>query len=477
MAFNRPVRLDWGGRRIGCAREPSPGRAAGAVARGGTKAFWSEVAGEGTPLIEPIPGTGRMRLTFLWQAERGEGDSNVAVFAPFNEEDPLATRRMSRLAESDVWFRTYTLDQEARFTYSLAFPAGRAPHPEVIRRQTVEGLAFELFADPKCRRSIAGVFFDESRPYSYAQGPAALPEPWLQPRDTVRRGRTITRSFISTILGNEREVAVYLPPGHPEGGAYPFVVLFDGRSYLRTAEATQLDNLIADGAIPPMVAVFVGRIDREHRNRELPPNPAFARFVVEELVPSLRREYRLSTSPHQAVIGGASYGGLAAASIARGHPEVFGNVFCQSGSFWWHPGFEPKVDDAFRQQVGFLPRSFATGPHLPLRFYLEVGLWEGSNMVLSTRFFRDLLQARGNDVEYREFVGGHDYASWRSGFPRALIYLLGRKPALSRVGQARPLDQDGSPQPRRPAATRPSSEASQRGHGGERHTCNAMARL
>ena len=90
------------------------------------------------------------------------------------------------------------------------------------------------------------------------------------------------QSFPSAILGNTRDVDVYLPPGYrAHGEGHPFVLLFDGGSYLRSAAApTQLDNLIADGVVPPVVAILVGRIDREHRNRELPPNRDFARFVV-----------------------------------------------------------------------------------------------------------------------------------------------------------------------------------------------------
>ena len=37
-------------------------------------------------------------------------------------------------------------------------------------------------------------------------------------------------------------------------------------------------------------------------------------------------------------VGGMSYGGLAASFAALRHPDVFGAVLSQSGSYWWRPG-------------------------------------------------------------------------------------------------------------------------------------------
>lgn len=391
--------------------------------------FWQQIDQEGTPLIEPVPGeAGRMLLTFLWQAASAHDDLNVRVVGAFNEDDAPATQRLARLADTTVWYRTYTFDTTARLSYRFVWPAGRTPDPSAIRRQTEEGIAYEIFGDPKCRRTFVGVFFDEDARYPYAEGPDAPPERWLAPRQDIPKGRTISAPFRSKILSNTRDITVYLPPGYRrDGDAYPFVLLLDGKSYLQTMETpTLLDNMIADGVIPPLIAIFVDNIDRTHRNEELPPNPDFARFVAEELVPAIRHDHHIASTADQAVIGGASYGGLAATAVARRYPEVFGNVLSQSGSYWWHPGFvRDSEDEGFRQQMGWLPRKFATGKKLPLRFYLHVGVWETSLMVLPNRVFRDILQAGGYDVDYHEFVGGHDALNWRAELPRGLIYLLG----------------------------------------------------
>ena len=49
---------------------------------------------------------------------------------------------------------------------------------------------------------------------------------------------------------------------------------------------------------------------------ELPCNETFARFLAEELFPRVRSRYNVSADPRLNVIGGSSYGGLAASFFA-----------------------------------------------------------------------------------------------------------------------------------------------------------------
>jgi hypothetical protein len=66
---------------------------------------------------------------------------------------------------------------------------------------------------------------------------------------------------------------------------------------------------------------------------------------------------------------------------------------------------------------------------LPLRFYLEAGLFEndisgnGGGILENTRHLRDVLRAKGYEVHYREFAGGHDFLSWRGSLADGLLSL------------------------------------------------------
>jgi enterochelin esterase-like enzyme len=65
-----------------------------------------------------------------------------------------------------------------------------------------------------------------------------------------------------------------------------------------------------------------------------------------------------------------------------------------------------------------------------LRFYLDAGSAEfdatgGTGILASTRTLRDVLRAKGYQVHFQEFAGGHDYLGWRGTLADGLIALVG----------------------------------------------------
>ena len=92
-------------------------------------------------------------------------------------------------------------------------------------------------------------------------------------------------------------------------------------------------------------------------------------------------------------------------------------VSFHSGSFWW-----PRPD-APEDENEWVARQYAIGERRPVRFYLEIGLQEGTSMVPTSRHLRDVLQAKGNEVHYREYNGGHDANCWRGGIAESLQLL------------------------------------------------------
>lgn len=406
------------------------------VAAGGHAAldrFWQRIAQEGTPLVEPVaggPGPGEVLVTFLWRGD--EETRNVLLAAPpvdLAGEEGIAEARLRRLPGTDVWYKSRRMRADARFGYGFLVNDSLVPFAQATPAEE-EARWATLRPDPLNPRRSPEL-------PSLAELPAAPPQPWIEPRPGVPAGRLEERSFASARLGNERIVRVYTPPGYdPQGKPYGLLIFLDGRTYSSDIPTpTMLDNLLAAGRLPPLVAVFVANPSPGARIRELACHPPFAEFLASELLPWVRRGYRVAADPRRTVVVGSSLGGLAAACAALRHSEAFGNVLALSGSFYWQP--PPDADDAGHAgdaEPEWLARQLATGPKLPLRFYLEAGLLEGRprpegpSLLESNRHLRDVLQAKGYDVAYRDFNGGHSILSWRGALADGLLALLGTRP-------------------------------------------------
>jgi enterochelin esterase family protein len=130
-------------------------------------------------------------------------------------------------------------------------------------------------------------------------------------------------------------------------------------------------------------------------------------------------------------VGGFSAGGLAGAYVGLRHSDVFGNVFSQSGAFWWEPkmGITGDPDlDAIPEANG-IAAMYAESRKLALKFYLDAGTFEIGNVgsfgiLEANRHLRDVLKAKGYPVTFQQFVGGHDGLSWRGTIADALVSLL-----------------------------------------------------
>lgn len=390
---------------------------------GDTEVFWREIERVGAPLIEStgvMPAlTGRERLvTFLWRGT----ERSVRLFGgPSADHDELR-----HLAGTDIWYRSYRLPDSTLLAYRLAPDMPELDAPSHVRRRAILATAQR---DPFNPKSVPDKPLDRYDGYSLLELPAAPGAEWNAPRPGVSAGTLEARRLASRILGNTRDIHLYRPAGWRPGAAgNALIVLFDGESYTREVPTPiLLDNLIAEGRLPSTAAVFIANPSNETRSKELPPNEDFARFLAEELMPWAKAQ-GIHAPAERTVVTGASYGGLAAAWAGFSHPELFGNVYSQSGSFWWAPGWEDS--DTYSRPAEWLTQRFATAPRQPLRLHLEAGLFElgrdgQAGIRDTTRHLRDVLQAKGYAVSHREYAAAHGYEHWRVSLAGGLLALIG----------------------------------------------------
>jgi enterochelin esterase-like enzyme/SAM-dependent methyltransferase len=375
--------------------------------------FWQEIAASSAPLVEPIPGNERDRLvTFLCRNDK----DGVKIGLVSNLLGKMGEyEEMLHFPNTDVWYKTHQLPKSTRETYQFSIDGQNSVDQLNPRMQS-----FPLDED-------TGIGGWES---SIFELPDAPPQPWSRPLQGVPTGEVVKHYLRSEILGNKYPVWIYTPPGYsPDEEPYGFLLLLDGWFYVSMIPAaTILDNLQAEGKLPPLVAIMIGSLSYgEVRKRDYGCYPLYIEFLTKELLPWVRQKVHLTGDPSQTAIVGASRGGLMAGYIALHLPGIFGNVLSQSGSFGWKPAEDNEQE--------WLARQYVVSPSLPLRFYLEAGLFETDlmmvdgyaiNLLASNRHLRDVLQAKGYPVHYQEFSGGHSSVIWRGTLADGLLALLGK---------------------------------------------------
>ncbi|WP_103535604.1 enterochelin esterase [Streptomyces sp. SM11] len=382
---------------------------------GAEEAFWRHVTTTGAPLVEPDPegDPGHRLVTFVHREDPARPATHVlALVHTVTDKDrhagDLAPHLMDRLEGTGVWAISHRLRADHRASYQ--FHATDGTRQDALRADRASWLRVLDHAEPDPLNDRAPLPSRDGRnPASVCELPEAPAQPRTRRREDVDRGRTLDAEV------DGRRISVHLPPGHrPDGDPYALAVLLDGEMWGPVLGVGDiLDNLHADGGLPPTVAVLVDTMGR--RMEDLACSAPFVDWLADTLLPWTEQEYRAGADAARTVVAGQSAGGLTAAFAAFQRPDRFGLALSQSGSFWW-------PDDERGSE--WLTGQYARAERRPVTLHLEVGLQEWM-LLAENRRFRNVLRARGYDVRYREFNGGHDYACWRGGLAEGLAELLG----------------------------------------------------
>lgn len=148
--------------------------------------------------------------------------------------------------------------------------------------------------------------------------------------------------------GTERDWWTYVPKQYDGTQPACVMVFQDGGSYLDPKKKFQanvvFDNLIHRKEMPITIGVFInpGNIPATAPDQKPRSNRSFeydslgdqyAKFVLEEILPEVAKQYKLTDDPEGRAICGISSGGICAWTVAWERPDSFRKVLSHVGSF------------------------------------------------------------------------------------------------------------------------------------------------
>lgn len=361
---------------------------------------WRRLSAGGLPIIRPDPGqAGHVRASFVFRA--GPEVESVRLDSVLNAvevdgfiEDYVDdfTLPLTRLPGTSIWWRTMSVPADSQAVYS--FLAQRA---DGVRR-------YSDSANPRRLRGAESesVFVADTSTIDPALRPVALRNR-LEPIARVIDSQALSRPVFAQMVS--------LPEAMPDA---PVLVLYDAFLWGVRAPAWEIvQNLVAEGRIPPLHVVLIDELDPQSANQAYSDQ---AQFLTEELPAALLSEGLRGPF----ILAGASRRGLAATVAGLHANDGVMAVISLSGSFYWAPDGEPKE---------WLSRTLPQGEPGRPRFFLAAGSLEtmhtaqneGAVMLTANRNMYQALLRQGYEADLHIYSGGHDVAGWRGALAAMLV--------------------------------------------------------
>lgn len=244
-------------------------------------------------------------------------------------------------------------------------------------------------------------------------------------------------AFESKLLGNRRDIQVWLPPQYEKEPKrrFPVLYLHDGQNVFdavgsfagewRADEAAT--GLIGAGLVEPIIMVAVPNMGVDRANEYLPTHVGkmggkgdlYGRFLGEELKPFVDRTYRTKAGAADTGLLGSSLGGLITIHLGLSRPLVWGKLGVVSPSVWW---------DGRRilKTIAALPEKTKA------RIWVDIGTAEGGSAQRDAEALRDALLLKGwksgRDLAFfLDYGAKHNETAWSGRMGEILLFLFPAK--------------------------------------------------
>ncbi|PIS27490.1 MAG: hypothetical protein COT43_10225 [Candidatus Marinimicrobia bacterium CG08_land_8_20_14_0_20_45_22] len=318
---------------------------------------------------------------------------------------------METIPGIDLKFKRMVLEPDARLEYGLAVTKTGFPFPDPLNPYKVlNGFGpFSELAMPK-----------------YERHPIFEPFKYGKKSDLSQVTKIVHES---QILGYSHDIFVYLPPNYNESQKYPVLYLQDGQDYIEFCHIpVMLDNLIQNGQIRPLMAVFIqppNRFKGEIPNRmtEYGLNEKYVDFLCGELVPFIDKTYSTIKKPSARLVCGDSFGGLVSVFIGFRRPDIFGLAYGQSGYYSFQKdSLIHMIADAEKKNVCFRIDAGNYERRVGASFLPQ----DEGDFCEAARRLKAVLDEKGYEVIHREYHEGHTWGNWRRHLIDALEDYFGK---------------------------------------------------
>ena len=260
--------------------------------------------------------------------------------------------------------------------------------------------------------------------------------------------RVERRTIFSEFLERNVILDVYIPLLQAKQDDVSLLLINDGQDLVKMNFAGIIDPMISTGKIEPVMCVGIhcsadrimeyGTICRSDYKGRGARAGLYCKFILDELMPFIRREFSISSFREKS-FAGFSLGGLTALDIAWNHANEFLKVGVFSGSLWWRrKGYTDKHYDYAKDRIMHL--QIEKGKVQPwLHFFFQTGLLDETadrnnngiiDSVEDTMDFISHLKDLGypdNQMEYLQLEDGrHDVPTWARALPTFLVWGWGK---------------------------------------------------
>lgn len=243
--------------------------------------------------------------------------------------------------------------------------------------------------------------------------------PDSQVQTDVPEGKVTTSVWESQVFpGTTRRYSVYVPAQYDGSQPAAVMVFQDGHAYVdpkgQFRATTVMDNLIHRGEMPITIGIFIdpghkGDLPEKRGWQPTPRNRSFeydtlsdqyARFLLEEMLPEVGKQFKLTSNPDGRAICGISSGGICAFTVAWERPDEFRKVISHVGSF-------VNIRGGHNYEA-----TIRKTPQKPLRVFLQDGSGdldnEHGNWPLANQQMAAALKFKKYDYRFEYGEGAHN---------------------------------------------------------------------